>query len=164
MSSCDICKVVWIAQSFPATLTIAKVGFVWSLLYFRALVLKFTLELTAVSEPGLWWASGSCEFLCMLGGRGSFLLSPDGTETSCWFHSKYIVAMTHCSRSGILICISFLVVVFAFSSRGIRMGYFPDEAWGASIVGWSISSCNQCSHQHRIYQADRCFPYRIWIT
>lgn len=164
MSICDTCKVVWTSQSFHATLKIVKLGFVWSPLFFRAMVLRFTLELTAVSEPVLLLASGSCEFWCMLEGRVSFLLYPNGREILHWSHSKYTVATRHSSRSGISIFISFLVVVFAFSSRCIWMGYFPDEAWWASVVGWSISSCNQCSHQHRIYQADWCFPHRIRIT
>lgn len=164
MNTCDTCKEVWMSWSFLATLKIAKLGFMWSFLFLRALVLKLTLALTAVSELVLLWGSGCCEFLCMLGGRSSFLLSPNDMEMLYWSHSNYTVTMRHGSRSGCINLYFFLVVMFAFSSRCIWMGYFPDEAWWASIVGWSISSCNQCSHQHRIYHPDRCFPHRIRIT
>lgn len=167
---------LWFLQSslnlprFPGNTEklLSKLGFAWSLLFLRVPVLIFALELAPVSEllacalvsPWMLWG------VAHTGMKGQFyvLLTPSGRELQYWFHNKYIVAMTHCLRTGILICISFLEVIFVFSSRSVWMGYFPDEAWWASFVGRSVSRCSQCSHQHRLHQADWCFPHRVRIT
>lgn len=163
-----ISAAVWISPDFQATLEIAKVGLLWSSLFPRVQILTFTLELAPVRRLLAYAVVSPWKLRDVVhaGMKGQFcvLLLPNGEELQHWFHHKNIIAMTQCLRTSILVCCSFLEVVFAFSSRSIWMGYVPGEAWWASIVGWSISSCNQCSGQHRLHQADWCFPHRMRIT
>lgn len=158
MSICDFCRVVGVSPDFQATPKITKLGFVWSFLFLRVLLLIFILELTSVSKLL------ACVLVSPWKGQFHVLLIWDARELQYWFHNKNIVAMTHCLKTGILFCFSDLEVVFSFSSRSVWMGYLPDEAWWASIMGSIVSSCNQRSHQHRVQQVDRCFPHRVWFT
>lgn len=163
-----ISATVWISRDFQATLEIAKLGLLWSSMFPKVQILTFTLKLAPVSKllACALLSPWKLRDVVHVGMKGQFcvLLLPNGEELQYCFHHKNITATIQCLRTSILVCCSFLEVVFAFSSRSIWMDYIPGEAWWASIVGWGTSSCNQCSCQHRLRQADWCFPHRMWIT